>query len=132
MRKGRGAVDEKPLFWVGSSHRDILTFPEDVKDEIGFALSEAQFGSKHISAKPLKGFGGGAVLEVVSDWDGNTYRGVYTVKFAGAVYVLHVFQKKSVKGSKTPKREIDMVRDRLRDAESHYKEWFHEGKPDEE
>jgi phage-related protein len=126
MADPRKRSREKPLFWIASSHDVILGFPDDVKDEIGFALSEAQFGSKHISAKPLQGFGGAAVLEVVSNFDGNTFRCVYTVKFAHAVYVLHVFQKKSKSGSQTPKREIDLVNDRLKRAELHYKDWNHE------
>jgi phage-related protein len=124
---GRVSV-EKPLFWVGSSHDAILGLPDEVKDEIGFALSEAQFGSKHVSAKPLLGFGGAGVLEVVSDFDGSTYRGVYTVKFAGAVYVLHVFQKKAKKGAKAPKHEIDLVKQRLKAAAAHYEEWIRENK----
>jgi phage-related protein len=85
---------EQPLSWVGSAKRDLLAFPEAVKDGIGTALSIAQFGGKHPAAKPWKGAGSG-VLEVVEDYDGNTYRAVYTVRFRSAVYVLHCFQKKS-------------------------------------
>lgn len=111
---------EKPLFWTGSSQRDLRDFPDEVKRVMGFALWQAQAGGKHVSARPLKGFGGGGVLELVEDDDGSTYRAVYTVKFAGAVYVLHAFQKKSTRGISTPKREIDLVKQRLRDAEAHY------------
>lgn len=98
-------------------------FPEAVKDRVGFALRFAQWGDKHHDAKPLRGFGGTGTLEVVTDFDGNAYRTVYTVKFKGAVYVLHVFEKKSKRGIKTPKEELELVRDRLRRAESHYAEW---------
>ncbi|NLN75179.1 MAG: addiction module toxin RelE [Armatimonadetes bacterium] len=116
----------KPLLWIGSSLDDLREFPEDVKRVMGFALRRAQDGCKHINAKPLKGFGGAGVLEIVENDDGNTYRGVYTVKFAGVVYVLHAFQKKSTKGICTPKREIDLVKDRLKRAEEHYADWCKE------
>jgi phage-related protein len=88
-----------------------------VKDDMGYALYLAQIGKKHESAKLLKGFGGASVLELVDDHDGDTYRAVYTVRFAAAVYVLHAFQKKSKKGRETPKSDIDIVRRRLRTAE---------------
>ena len=83
---------EEPLYWVGSSKRDLLAFPEAVKDGIGTALSIAQFGGKHPVAKPWKGEGSG-VLEIVEDHGGDTYRAVYTVRYSGVVYVLHCFQK---------------------------------------
>jgi phage-related protein len=110
---------EKPLFWVGSARRDLLAFPAAVKDEMGMALSVAQFGGKHPAAKPWHGQGPG-VLEVVDDFRGDAYRAVYTVRFAGAVYVLHAFQKKSTMGVKTPKGEVELVRDRLRAAREDY------------
>src|SRR3954469_13885114 len=88
----------KPLFWIAGSRDDLREFPEDVKDLMGFALFQAQEGGKHKAAKPLKGFGGAGVLEIVADHTGGTFRGVYTVKFAGAVYVPDAFQKKSKKG----------------------------------
>src|ERR1700722_7021334 len=97
----------KPLHWIGSSRNDIRAMPEDVKDEFGYALDQAQAGQKHPGAKPLKGFGGAGVLEIVTDDTGGTYRAVYTVKFSSAVYVLHVFQKKSRKAIATPKEEIE-------------------------
>src|SRR5437867_2939579 len=97
----------KPLFWVGSSRKDLREFPEEVKDVMGHALDVAQLGGKHPDAKALVGFGGAGVLEVVDDFAGDTYRAVYTVRFAGAVYVLHVFQKKSKRGIKTPLKELD-------------------------
>lgn len=111
----------KPLAWIGSSRKDIKAMPEDVQDTFGYALFLAQSGKKHDDAKPLKGFGSAGVLEVVEDWHGNTYRAVYTVKLAGAVYVLHCFQKKSVQGIATPKPDMEMIRERLRAAETHAK-----------
>jgi phage-related protein len=95
--------------------------PNDVLDVFGFALHLAQTGKKHDQAKPLKGFGGAGVLEVVEDYMGDTYRAVYTVKIADAVYVLHCFQKKSKSGIETPKHEMDLIRDRLRTAQAHAK-----------
>jgi phage-related protein len=117
-------AQRKPLFWVGSSKRDLKEFPEDVKDVMGHALDIAQQGGKSSEAKPLKGFGGASILEIVDDSDGDTYRGVYTVKFGRAIYVLHAFQKKSKKGSETPKHEIDQIKARLKAAAEHYQEWI--------
>jgi phage-related protein len=111
----------KPLQWVGSSKKDLLAMPNDVVDVFGFALHLAQTGKKHDQAKPLKGFGGAGVLEVVEDHMGDTYRAVYTVKIADAVYVLHCFQKKSKSGIETPKHEMDLIRDRLKAAQAHAK-----------
>ncbi len=113
----------KPLFWVGSSKKDLKGFPLPVRRTIGFALFQAQAGGKHVDAKPLKGFGGAGVLEVVEDHQGSAFRAVYTVTFAGAVYVLHAFQKKAKKGVKTPKARLDLIRKRLKNAEEHYGEW---------
>lgn len=106
----------KPLLWVGSSKKDLAKMPEDVQDTFGYALFLAQTGAKHDQAKPLKGFGSAGVLEVVESEAGSTYRAVYTVKIAGAVYVLHCFQKKSTSGIGTPKPEMDLVKDRLKAA----------------
>jgi phage-related protein len=114
------SAQSKTVFWVGSALDDLRAFPEDVRRVMGFALRRAQDGGKHVSAKPLKGFGGASVLEIVEDDDGNTYRAVCTVKFAGAIYVLHAFQKKSTRGVSTPKHEIDLISDRLKRAEEHY------------
>src|SRR5580692_10998316 len=119
MSRKKRARGEKPLFWIASSLEDLLAFPETVKDEIGGALSVAQFGSKHPSAKPWKGEGPG-VLEIVEDHRGNAYRAIYTVRFAGAVYVLHAFQKKSPSGIRTPKREVELVGQRLKSAQQDY------------
>ena len=79
----------KPLFWIASAKKDLQAMPDDVQDTFGYALYLAQVGRKHAQAKPLKSFGSAGVLEVVEDWRGSTYRAVYTVKFAIAVYVLH-------------------------------------------
>jgi phage-related protein len=90
---------------------------------MGYALYLAQLGDKHLDAKPLKGFAGAGVLEIVADHDGDAFRAVYTVRFAGAVYALHAFQKKSTRGIATPKREIERIRQRLRQAQAHYEGW---------
>jgi phage-related protein len=124
----REQAQRKPLHWIGSSRKDILAMPEDVKDEFGRALDQAQAGDKHVSAKPLNGFGGAGVLEIVADDAGNTYRAVYTVRFRFAVYVLHVFQKKSKKGIATPKEEIEKVKRRLAVAAAHHKETYEQEK----
>ena len=87
----------KPVHWRGSSRDDLKSFPTEVKRDIGFALDKAQRGDKHPSAKPLQGFGGAGVLEIVENHDGDTYRAVYTVRFVEAIYVLHCFQKKMSK-----------------------------------
>ena len=113
----------KPLFWVGPTLDTLRAFPERVRRTMGFALLQAQMGAKHTDAKPLKGFGGAGVLEIVENHTGDTYRAVYTVKFAGAVYALHAFQKKAKRGRKTPKQEMDVIRNRLREAREHYAEW---------
>jgi phage-related protein len=113
----------KQLFWLASSLEDLRGFPDEVKHTMGFALHNAQAGGKHPDAKPLKGFAGAGVLEIVEDHDGDTYRAVYTVRFADAVYVLHAFQKKSKTGIKTPSKEIQLVKDRLKRAEEHHARW---------
>jgi Phage-related protein len=117
---------EKPLFWIGSSRNDLKDYPDEVQDFIGYSLHWAQIGDKSPAAKPLQGFGNAGVLEIVDDFDGNTYRAVYTVRFAQAVYALHVFQKKSHKGIATPKQDIELVKARLKRAEAHYAAWIAE------
>jgi phage-related protein len=112
----------KPLRWVGSSKEDLAAFPGAARREAGYALYLAQIGTKAPKAKPLKGFGGGGVLEVVADHDGNAYRAVYTVKFEKAVYVLHAFQKKSKKGIATPKPHLQIVKQRLKLAAEQYRQ----------
>jgi phage-related protein len=114
----------KPLHWVSSTKKDVLAFPEDVRQEVGYTLYLAQMGDKGLNAVPMVGFGGASVLEVVIDDDGNTYRAVYTVKFAKAVYVLHAFQKKAARGIATPQRDMDLIRSRLRLATEHYADTY--------
>lgn len=109
------------LGFIGSSRKDLRAFPEEVKDDIGYALFEAQEGKKPAAAKPLKGFGGAGVLEVIEDFAGDTYRAVYTVSFKKVVYVLHCFQKKSKHGIKTPQQDINLIKSRLKIAEQDYK-----------
>ncbi|MGM4921641.1 type II toxin-antitoxin system RelE/ParE family toxin [Tardiphaga sp. 804_B3_N1_9] len=113
---------DTPLEFVGSSKDDLSKFPVPVKVCIGFALRAAQKGKKHPDARPLKGFHGAGVVEIVSDFDGDTFRAVYTIKLKGIVYVLHAFQKKSKSGIQTPKTEIDLIKSRLKDAMALYEE----------
>jgi len=113
------ARGEKPLFWVASSLNDLLAFPEKVQKKIGAALSVAQFGGKHPSAKPWKGAGSG-VFEIVEDYRSDAYRAIYTVKFVDAVYVLHAFQKKSPSGIRTSRRDVELVAQRLKQAQQEY------------
>jgi phage-related protein len=103
----------KPVIWIGSSLLDLKEFPPEVQSDLGYALYFAQTNLKHPKAKPLKGFKGASVLEIVEDYDGDTYRAVYTVKLAGVVYVLHVFQKKSKHGIATPKQDMELIEKRL-------------------
>lgn len=119
MPRATPVPGEKPLFWVGSAKRDLLTFPEPVKDELGTALSVAQFGGKHPKAKPWKGEGAG-IFEIVEDHRGNTYRAVYAVRLECAVYVLHVFQKKSPSGIRTSRSDVNLIGQRLESARQDY------------
>lgn len=114
-------MDTKPIHWIGSSLRDLKTMPEMVQDTFGYALYLAQLGRKDRKTKVLAGFGSAGVMEVVESDVGGTYRAVYTVRFAKAVYVLHCFQKKSKGGIATPKTEMNIIRDRLKTAEAHAK-----------
>lgn len=116
------ADKDKPLEWIGSSHKDLMALPLEVRRFFGYALSLAQAGDQHEAAKVLKGFGGAGVLEVVEDDAGGTYRAVYTVKFSEAVFVLHCFQKKSKRGVATPKADMDVIHARLKVAEALAKE----------
>ncbi len=113
---------ERPLFWVGSSLECLRSFPEKVIDQMGYALHLAQQGGKHPDAKPLKGFPGASVVEVIADHDGNTWRIIYTLRYMDVVYVLHAFQKKSKQGIKTPKQYVDLIRGRLKLAMEHYEQ----------
>ncbi len=114
----------KPVVWIGSTRADLASFPEEVKDAIGYALYVAQRGGKHADAKPLRGFGGAGILEIVEDHAGDTYRAVYTVRLAGRIYALHAFQKKSKAGIKTPKPEIELIKSRLKRAEQEHARWL--------
>ncbi|WP_296456281.1 type II toxin-antitoxin system RelE/ParE family toxin [Phenylobacterium sp.] len=118
---------EKPVHWVGSSKTDLLTFPQEIVSEMGYALGVAQLGGKHPSAKPWKGDGAG-VFEIVERFDGDAYRALYTVRFEGVIYVLHAFQKKSPSGKKTARTDQDMVTSRLKAARDHYEEHHQKGK----
>ena len=112
----------KPVRWIGPSLRDLRSFPRPVRIDIGHALFAAQEGKTDPAAKPLKGFGGANVIEIVASHHGNAWRAIYTVRFRDAIYVLHVFQKKSTKGIATPTREIELIKQRLAEAERDYRE----------
>ena len=115
------ADELKPVFWVGSSRRDLQVMPREVRGNVGQALYTAQQGMTDPAAKPLKGFGGTRVMEIVERYRTDAYRAVYTAHFATAIYVLHVFQKKSKKGIATPKQDIDLIKKRFAEAERDYK-----------
>jgi phage-related protein len=119
----------KPVVWIASSLDDLKEFPDEVQGEFGYALHLAQQGQKSDSAKPLHGFTGASVVELVEAFDGNAYRCVYTVRFQSAVYVLHAFQKKSHKGGKTDPRDIDLVERRLKRAAEQETQRLKETKP---
>lgn len=116
----------KPVRWIGRSRAELRSFPAAVRNRVGGALWEAQIGRKAPFAKPLKGFGGAGLLEVVSDFDGDTYRAVYTVRFAGVIYVLHAFQKKSTRGIQTPRRVLETIAERLARAREDHRKWLSE------
>ncbi len=111
------APPARPLYWVGSTKKDLMALPGAVVDLFGYALYLAQVGRKHERAKPLKGFGSAGVIEVVEEREGNAYRAVYAVLFSKGVFVLHVFQKKSKRGIATPKEVLRLIRERLGRAE---------------
>jgi phage-related protein len=127
MEEATALPPMKPLRWVGSSKADLDAFPGPARREAGYGLYLAQIGTKAVKAKPLKGFGGAGVLEVIADHDGNAYRAVYTVKFAEAVYVLHAFQKKSKKGTATPRSHLQVVRQRLTQATEQHQQFKERG-----
>jgi phage-related protein len=113
----------KPVRWIGSSYKDLRDLPSEVRKAFGFAIDQAQRGGKHPDAKPLRGFSDAGIVEVVKDHLGDTFRGIYTVRFSGVVYVLHVFSKKSKIGISTPKHEIELIKKRLKNAEIDYNWW---------
>jgi phage-related protein len=117
--RSRSPRNEKPLYWVASSKRDFLDFPERVVDDIGYALGVVQFGGRPPSAKPWKGLGPG-VLEIVEDDASGTFRAIYTVRFRKAIYVLHAFQKKSPSGVRTAQTDVRLIGERLKAAKQDY------------
>ncbi len=112
----------KPVVWMGSSRADLRAFPEPVRQAIGHALYAAQQGETDPAAKPLKGFKGSSVMEIVDRYDTDAYRAVYTTQFSDVIYVLHAFQKKSKRGIATPQEDIELIRRRLTAAERHSQE----------
>ncbi|MGA2593395.1 MAG: type II toxin-antitoxin system RelE/ParE family toxin [Bryobacteraceae bacterium] len=112
----------KPAVWVGSSRKDLRAFPRQVRSDIGQAIYAAQMGETDPAAKPLKGFGGTRVMEIVDRHNSNTDRAVYTAQFSGVIYVLHAFQKKSKRGIATPRTDIELVRRRLAEAGQMHRE----------
>jgi len=123
MARANRASGEKPLIWAGSSKKIFLKFPDQVIYDISMALSVAQYGGKHPKAKSWKGEGAG-VFEIVENFNKDTYRAVYTVRFAKAVYVLHTFQKKSPQGIKTARTDVELIVQRLKDVEKDYKDHY--------
>jgi len=111
-----------PVIWVGSSRKDLRRFPAPVLDHVGYALYVAQCGGRHRDTKTLSGFDGAGVVEIVTDWRGDTFRAVYTVRYAKTVFVLHAFQKKSKTGRETTRRDVALIKQRLREAEQIMKE----------
>ena len=115
----------RPITWLGSSRADLKRFPQKVRRDMGNALYAAQRGEVDPAAKPLRGFGGVRVMEIIDRHDTNTYRAVYTAQFDEAIYVLHAFQKKSTRGIATPTRDVDLIRKRLADAERLHRQRTH-------
>jgi len=115
------SLHPKPVDFMSTSRKDLKSFPEPVQKLVGIALFYAQLGTKHDQVKPLKGFGGTSILEVIENYDGDTYRAVYTVRFSEVVYVLHCFQKKSKTGIKTPQSDIELIKQRLKLAEQDWR-----------
>ena len=116
-------ASKRPLLWIASSRRDLLDMPPEVRSDFGHGLYEAQLGDHPDIGKPLSGFGGASVVELLTDYRGGTFRAVYTVRFKEVVVVLHVFQKKSKKGIETTKQDIELIHSRLKLAEEVYKDW---------
>jgi phage-related protein len=129
MTQRSGDIQPKPVRWVGSSREDLRKFPQEVRLRVGGALWDAQLGRKAPYARPLRGFGGASILEIVDDFDGDTFRAVYTVRFARSVYVLHAFQKKSRRGIATPKAELNLIEQRLKRAREDYERWSRSENP---
>jgi phage-related protein len=117
-------LEAKPVYWIGNSLKELKKFPDDVKDVMGYAIHLAQIGQKHYKAKVLRGFQGAGIVEMLDDYNTDTYRTVYAVRYAGAVYVLHAFQKKSKTGIETGQQDIDLVNKRLALAEEHWNKTY--------
>jgi phage-related protein len=120
-------LENRQLVWVSSSQKDLEEFPDPVKETMLFALDLAKVGAKHGKAKPFKGFSGSSVLEIVQRGKDSTFRTLYTVEFKEAVFVLHCFKKKSTEGIKTPKKEIDLIYNRYKQAVDLHKKLFKTG-----
>lgn len=118
------ANERKPLVWVGSCRKDLQAFPHPVQRIVGYALHIAQIGGRHPTAKTLKRHHGAGVVEIIEDHDGDTFRLVYTVRLKERIYALHAFQKKSKRGIATPKKELDLIERRLREAEEIHRRWL--------
>jgi phage-related protein len=116
----------KPVLWIGASRDDLREFPGEVQDAMGYSLYVAQLGGKSPEAKPLQGYRGAGVLELIENFDGDTYRAVYTVQFSEAIYVLHCFQKKSTHGVATSRRDLDLIEARLNRARDYHEKWIRE------
>lgn len=112
----------KELIWVGSSKKDLMSLPEDIEDAFGYGLFNAQKGKLPKNSKSLKGFGNAGIVEIIESDAAGTYRAVYTITMPEIVFVLHVFQKKSKEGIKTPKQDIELIKNRLKQAQEVYKE----------
>jgi phage-related protein len=125
-------LQPKEVIWISSSRKDLESFPLPVRKKMGFGLWQAQIGKKPAGAKVLKGFSGAGAVEIIRNHQSGTYRVIYTIQFAKAIYVLHAFQKKSKKRVKTPVEEIELVRNRLKVAEEHYEEWGKQKKDDKD
>jgi phage-related protein len=113
---------DRPVHWVGASLDDLREMADEVKDGIGKSLRQAQQGGRAQNTRIMTGFSGASVVEIREDHDTDTYRCIYTVRFAEAVYVLHVFQKKSKQGARTPQSEINRIKTGLKEANEHYKQ----------
>lgn len=117
-------MNRKALVWVGSTRKDLQSFPDQVQRVLGFSLHIAQIGGRNPDAKILKGFKGAGVVEIIEDHDGDTFRLVYTVRMKERVYALHAFQKKSKRGISTPKKELETIKRRLKEAEEIHRHWL--------
>ena len=112
------------MVWVGSCRKDLQVFPPPVQHVVGYALHLAQIGARHPAVQTLKGFRGAGVVEIIEDYDGDTFRLVYTLRLKERIYALHAFQKKSKRGISTPKKELDLIQRRLREAEEIHRRWL--------